>query len=174
MFPSHSPKRLANNDFDESYLQQIEIEKFLSRKKEKDLLEELMAKPEIMEIKPERPAEPVSEFFMDKVESLREKISHLNREIDTRFQMREQFKKEIEYQIRECAFSLRQFSPLALGYNVGVDMKRNLLERQLAGLRKDKRNVELRAWADITDLRKELRRLLDDYRDALRRYRMVG
>jgi hypothetical protein len=171
-FP-HSPKRLANNDFEENYLQQIELDKFLSQREEKDLLEELLAKPEVLEIKPEQPAEPVTEFFMDKVESLREKINHLNREIDIRFQLRQKFREQIEYQIRECAFSLRQFQTFGVGYNIGVDQKRNHLERQLLTLRKDKRNVELRAWADITELRKELRSVLDEDKSALRRYRMV-
>jgi len=48
-----------------------------------------------------------------------------------------------------------------------------MLERQLTNLRREKRAVELRAWEDIVDIRKELRKVLEDYRDALRRYRMV-
>jgi len=52
-------------------------------------------------------------------------------------------------------------------------MKRNLLDRQLANLRKEKRSVELRAWEDIVALKKDLRSVLEEYRDALRRYKMI-
>lgn len=164
---------IYNNKFEERYILQLELDKILSEKKEKDIIEDLIARPEIIEIKPEKPPEPVSDFFMDKINSMREKINHLNNEISTRFHMRGKFQKEIDYQIRECAFSLEQFKFWGLGYNRGVDMKRNLLERQLANLRKEKRGVELRTWEDIINLRKELRKVLDEYKDALRRYRMI-
>jgi len=68
---------------------------------------------------------------------------------------------------------LSQFHFWGIGYNRGVDRKRNMLERQLTNLRRERRAVELRAWEDIVDIRKELRKVLEDYRDALRRYRMV-
>jgi len=157
----------------ERYLLQHELDKILSAKKEKDLLEDLIARPELIEIKPEKPAEPISEFFWDKIDGLRKKIDHLNKEISSRFQMKEKFQKEIDYQIQECAFSLKQFQFWGLGYNRGVDMKRNLLERQLANLRKERRGVELRTWEDIISLRKELRNALEEYKAAVRRYRMV-
>ena len=70
-----------------------------------------------------------------------------------------------------CLFSLSQFHFWGIGYNKGVDMKRNLLERQLSTLRRERRAVELKAWADIVNIRKELRRTLEEYKDAIRRYR---
>jgi hypothetical protein len=171
-FPDSSGHPL-NGDFEENYLQQLALEEFLGRKKETDLLEALMKKPEIIELPTERPAEPVSDFFMDRVKSLREKIGHINEEIETRFLLRDKFRQEIEYQISEAAFSLRQFHNFSVGVNIGIDQKRNHLERQLLTLRRDRRNVELRTWQDVISLRKELRGLIDEYKNALRRYRMV-
>jgi hypothetical protein len=163
-----------DEDFGDEYLMRLEIEKVLSKKKEKDLLEDLLAKPElIIGLEPEKPPEPIAEYFTGKIDSLRERIGHLNQEIDARFKFKEKFLKEVDCQIQDCAFSLSQFHFWGIGYNKGVDMKRNLLERQLSTLRRERRAVELKAWADIVNIRKELRRTLEEYKDAIRRYRIV-
>ncbi|MDD5242460.1 MAG: hypothetical protein PHU49_00440 [Syntrophorhabdaceae bacterium] len=163
-----------DEDFGEEYLMRLEIEKVLSQKKEKDLLEELLAKPElIIGLEPEKPPEPIAEYFTGKIDSLKERISNLNQEIDARFQFKKKFLQEIDYQIRESAFSLSQFHWHSVGYNKGIDQLRLALQRQLSSLRRDRRAVELKAWADIVNIRKELRRTLEEYKDAIRRYRIV-
>jgi len=64
--------------------------------------------------------------------------------------------------------SLEQFSGWGVGYNTGVDVKRNHLERMLLQLRNDRRAAVLSAWQDLTRMRKELREAWNMYRDSRR------
>ena len=70
---------------------------------------------------------------------------------------------------RQAAFSLGEFKFWGLGYNTGVDVKRNMLERQLADFRREKRRIELQGWEDIIGLRKDLRKVLDEYKTLVTR-----
>lgn len=162
----------TNNDkFGDWYLLDLEIEEIAKLKKKKNLLEELSAfvEPGIEERKPKE----LTEFFTYKLKGLRESIDQINKEISTRFEMKQQFDKELDYQICKAAFSLEQFKFWGLGYNIGVDVKRNMLERQLADFRKEKRRIALQGWEDIISLRKELRKALEEYKSLLRRKNAV-
>lgn len=55
-----------------------------------------------------------------------------------------------------------------MGYNTGVDVKRNHLERQLQQLRTERRAAELRTWDDLVRLRKELREAVREYESKKR------
>lgn len=162
----------TNNDkFGDWYLLDLEIEEIAKLKKKKNLLEELSAfvEPGIEERKPKE----LTEFFTYKLKGLRESIDQINKEISTRFEMKQQFDKELDYQICKAAFSLEQFKFWGLGYNIGVDVKRNMLERQLADFRKEKRRIALQGWEDIISLRKELRKAMEEYKSLLRRKNAV-
>jgi len=151
-----------------------EIDEILKAKKEKDLLEQLSVKPEILkpgEIR--KPTEPVSEYFYEKLRTTTETIEKLAEEIRTRKEFTDRFLYQLDYEIREAAFSLEQFKTWGIGYNTGVDVKRNFLERMLANLRKERRATELRAWEDIITLRKDMREALSEYRELLRRDKLV-
>lgn len=158
---------IANNKFGDRYLLDLEIEEIKKKKKKRDLLEELFT-PVEPRIKDRKPKE-LPDFFTYKLRDLRESIDQINKEISNRFEMKQQFEKELDYQILKAAFSLEQFKFWGLGYNTGVDVKRNMLERQLADFRKEKRRIELQGWEDIISLRKELRKALEEYKILLRR-----
>jgi hypothetical protein len=113
---------------------------------------------------------PVDEYLYERVEALADHIRQLREELDTRVELQDYFLSQLDYQIRESAFSLSQFSPWGVGYNSGVDVKRNFLERQLPRLREERRATELKAWQDVTDIRKELREAENEYR-AMTRHR---
>jgi len=85
-----------DNRFNEGYLLQINLEKILREKEEKDIIEDLIARPELIELKPEKPPEPIADFFESKISHFKDKIDQLNKEISTRFQMKDKFKKEID------------------------------------------------------------------------------
>ncbi len=83
--------------------------------------------------------------------------------------MKGEFDNELDYQISRAAFSLSEFNRWGLGYNTGVDVKRNMLEKQLADLRREKRRTELQCWEDIISLRKDLRKTAEEYNGLLNR-----
>ena len=96
-------------------------------------------------------------------------MDQINKEIYLRFEMKNKFDTELDYQISRAAFSLGQFKFWGLGYNTGVDVKRNMLERQLADFRREKRRIELQDWEDIIGLRKDLRKVLEEYKTLITR-----
>lgn len=114
---------------------------------------------------------PVDYVLTEKLYSLRRNIEHIRKEIRTRWQIKERFQKEMDYQISESAFSLKNLQK-GLGYNTGVDMKRNSLEMELLRLRSERRSHALRTWKDIIGLRKELREAMKEY-EMLKRMRRV-
>jgi len=156
-----------DNHFGDWYLLNLEVEKLLASKKKKDLIEELF-KPE--KIEPEKiPPLEASDFIENRIKDLKGTMDQINKEIHVRFEMRNKFDKEMEYQILKAAFSLGEFKFWGLGYNTGVDVKRNMLERQLADFRREKRRIELQGWEDIIGLRKDLRKVLDEYKMLITR-----
>jgi hypothetical protein len=157
----------GDDNYGDRYLLNLELEELRRKRKEKTLLEKLIEKDEERQ-EPGKPKE-VAEFFAYKLKDLGETIDQLNKEIGTRLEMKQTFDAELDYQINKAAFSLGQFKFWGLGYNTGVDVKRNMLERQLADFRREKRRIELQGWEDIISLRKELREALEEYDSLLRR-----
>lgn len=162
---------INNDKFGDWYLLDLEIEEIAKLKKKKNLLEELSApeEPRAEEWKPKE----LEDFFTYKLQDLKGTVGQINKEISTRFEMKQEFEKELDYQISKAAFSLEQFKFWGLGYNTGVDVKRNMLERQLADFRKEKRRIELQGWGDIISLRKDLRKALEEYKTLLKRKNML-
>lgn len=157
----------GDDNYGDRYLLNLELEELRRKRKEKTLLEKLIEREEVGQ-GAEKPKE-FAEFFIYKLKDLGKTIDQLNKEIRTRLEMKQTFDAELDYQISKAAFSLEQFKFWGLGYNTGVDVKRNMLERQLADFRREKRRIELQGWEDIISLRKELREALEEYNSLLRR-----
>jgi hypothetical protein len=104
------------------------------------------------------------DFIESRLKELRSTIGQLNKQIYLRVEMKKQFDEEMEYQLSRAALSLSHFKFWGLGYNTGVDVKRNMLERQLVDFRKEKRKTELQCWEDMISLKRELRTILDEYK----------
>jgi len=151
-----------------------QAQELLESRKVRDLLEELSLLPEFARAPEEiKPIEPFDVYFSEKIDSLRYSVQQVSAEITTRHEFANKFLYQIDYQIRECASSLAEFNRWGLGYNTGVDKKRNHLERMLSDLRKERRATELRCWDDIVALRKDMRNTLSEYKDILRRGRLL-
>jgi len=160
------------DNYGDEYLLDLELEEIIKSKKTKSLIEELF---ETEKVEIEKPAaEDVANFIDNRLQDLKITINQINKEIYSRFEMKKIFDHEIEYQITKAAFSLSQFKFWGLGYNTGVDVKRNMLERQLADFRREKRRTELQCWEDIIGLRKDLRKALDEYKILIRRKNAVA
>jgi len=159
-----------DNGFGESYLLDLEIETLTKSKKKKDLCEELFPSEISREpSKEKREPKEFADFFTYKIKDLRENIDHIKKEISVRFKMKKEFDKELNYQLSKAAFSLSEFKRWGLGYNTGVDVKRNMLEKQLTDFRREKRRTELQCWEDIISLRKDLRDVFEEYKVLLNR-----
>jgi hypothetical protein len=145
----------------------LDYERFVKPKRKKDLNEALV-KPEDIYPKNE-PQHEATDFIENRMKDLKGKIDQINKEINLRFEMKNQFDEQMEYQLSRATFSLGQFKFWGLGYNTGVDVKRNMLEKQLVDFRKEKRRTELQCWEDIISLRKELRAVIEEYKMLARR-----
>jgi hypothetical protein len=154
-------------DQDDSYLWDLEFAAAKRRSvKKRDLFEELLAGVTEKEL----PASTfdLNRYFSDRVETAREWADQMGRDLHARAALASGFLREIDEQLTYLQCSLERFSGWGVGYNTGVDVKRNHLERQLQQLRAERRMTELRAWDDIVRLRKELRGAVNEYRSAQR------
>ena len=115
------------------------------------------------------PEDEAQAYLIGKLKDAGATIDHMEQEAVARAQLHEESVQEIDYQISKAAFSLDQFSHWGIGYNTGVDVKRNFLERELSNFRKERRSTLLRTWEDIATLRKEFREAVAEYKALLSR-----
>ena len=148
-----------------------ELDEILRRRRVKRVAEKLVR--EAPRIEAESSKDPTDQLMGERLAISREQIAHHKQELDTRQELQDYFLARIDYQITEAAFSLSELQSWGVGYNTGVDVKRNFLERQLAQLRKDRRDTELRTWEDVVQIRKGLREALKEYRELRQRYKMM-
>ncbi len=148
-----------------------ELDEILKSRKVKRVVEKLLE--ELPHVEPDRSDSPTDQYFTERLTAASKRESQLKQEIDTRVELHDYFLDRLDYQITEAAFSLSELSPWAIGYNRGVDTTRNFLERQLAQLRRERRDTELKAWEDIVGLRGTLREARGEYRELLRRYQLL-
>lgn len=125
-------------------------------------------------LRPERkplpePEDEAQAYLIGRLKDARVVIDQLEGEAQARAQLQDETIREIDYQISKAAFSLDQFHHWGIGYNTGVDVKRNFLERELSNFRKDRRSTLLRGWEDIARVRKEFREAVVEYKSLLNR-----
>lgn len=153
----------------EEYLLNQKFEQVLKSKEAEDFLQKLAEAPIETEPRPpEKFLEPVTYYFEERLSKLRQNVHGLQQELETRRELHARSAEEIDYQIGRAAFSLEEFRFWGIGYNRGVDIKRNFLERQLADVRHKRRQEELRFWDDLVGARSKLRDALGEHRDKLR------
>jgi len=165
---------LDEDRFSDWYQLDKQLQQLLESREVKDLLGEFSQPPEVARPPEEmRAIEPFDVYFSEKLSSLKDTIDQISEEMTTRHEFAGRFLYQIDYQIRECAFSLAEFNSWGVGYNTGVDKKRNHLERMLNDLRKERRAAELRCWEDVVALRKDMREALAEYKEIVRRGEML-
>jgi hypothetical protein len=128
-------------------------------------------------LEPEQPqgygAGLVDGYLRSRVEDAGLDVHQLQDEIVSRRRMLDRQLGEIDYQISRAAWSLKQLD-FRVGYNSGIDFKRNWTERELANLRRERRSLKLRCWEDIVTLRRQLREAVKQYRDSAARKELMG
>ncbi len=108
-------------------------------------------------------------YLIGKLKDARTVVDQLAGEALARGQLQDESLSEIDYQVSRAALSLDRFAGFGVGYNTGVDIRRNQLERELSNLRKERRSTLLRTWEDIAALRKEFREAVAEYKLLLSR-----
>lgn len=114
-----------------------------------------------------------SEFFKGKLTSLRGQIEEIDDELETRKVIHKELVTEIDHQILSASLFLDKLKHWAIGYRVGVDMERNLWERQVADLTKQKRMEMVRLWKDSSGLKEDRRELLHEYKEVYKRQHLL-
>ena len=115
------------------------------------------------------PQDEAQAYLIGKLKDARSTVDQLEEEALARAKLQDESLAEIDYQISRAALSLDHFTGFGVGRNVGVDIKRNQLERELSNLRKERRSTFLRTWEDIASLRKEFREAVVEYKSLLSR-----
>jgi len=116
-----------------------------------------------------QPEDEAQAYLIGKLTDARSALGQLEEEALARAQLHEESLREIDYQISRAALGLDQFTGWGIGYNTGVDIKRNQLERELSNLRRERRSTLLRTWEDIANLREEFREAVAEYKSLLDR-----
>ena len=147
---------------------EAEWRKILDGDVPEDLVSSLEA--ELTEGEPSTLDDELAVLFSDQFRRSERHLSEAADETDVRLRLHRQAREEIAYQILCCQSSLSQFTGWGIGYNTGVDVKRNFLEKQLADLRRERRSLEVRAFDDLRRLRSDLREATAGH-DSLR-YRL--
>ncbi len=157
--------------FSVRYLFELEMERLRKKPRPPDPVRDLLAIPTD---EPAAAGDALDDYLGHRSRRLERAVSEMRDELFTRIELRDRTLEQIDYQISRAAFSLKTFTGFGLGYNTGVDVRRNLLERQLTDLRRQRRHEELNAWEDVVTVRKELRRAQDELADAERRSQLAS
>lgn len=158
-------KDIYNHDFEF-----IPFDNYL-RADEKGLEERIEESPDdIKEVK--------DEYFLKDV--LTEKIRFLREiltEIDNQMKDRETLKEKILIKINKGICYLRtqiyEIDSWGYGNNKSIDLRRSKIEKEVEALKKQKRDELRESWRDIALLRKEHREFFHQYRNALRRVKVI-
>ena len=118
-------------------------------------------------------ADHAQSYVVGLLRDTRTTIRQLGEEALARAEVHDQTVREVDYQISRAALSLDRFTGWTVGYNTGVDIKRNHLERELSSLRKERRSALVRTWKDIAALRKEFREAVAQYKSLLGRLQLL-
>ena len=108
-------------------------------------------------------------LLSDKIDLLREQIQDIKDEITLRKQLANTAITEIDEQI--CKTRTLSYELDTCGASRG---KRADLEKQIQALEIEKQNQKIQCWNDIESLKRELRQLKKEYREATRRASVAG
>lgn len=157
---------MVNNEY--RYWYKLELES-LPEPEAEDELDILSERPET---KPLPTTEPIARYFDTRMLGIRQSIDQINDEIVSRKHLMDHSLDQVDYQISRASLNLGQLV-FRIGYNRSIDMTRNVLERELANLRRERRATRLRFWEDVVQLRRELREVTAEYRNTLRKMELA-
>lgn len=116
----------------------------------------------------------VAGSFEKRLKILSEAIEELNLDIQERQRKSQQVHDRIDDEISHLEFVLKDLETWKLGQVDVIETRRLGLERELFNLRQQKRSEYVRAWSDISTLKRKRRDFIVDYENMLRTRDMIG
>ena len=107
------------------------------------------------------------------IEALKEWIEEVSQEIETRKELKRELVSKLQDGVESVRSLVDEVEHWEPGYKPSVNGRRTNLEKECLALKREERLQELNAWRDISMLRRQLRELLKEYKEALRRKDLV-
>ena len=107
------------------------------------------------------------------LETLKEWVEEVCQEIESRKELKRELVSKLQDGVESVRSLLDEIERWEPGYKPSVNGRRTNLEKERLALKREERLQELNAWRDISMLRRQLRELLKEYREALRRKDLV-
>lgn len=115
----------------------------------------------------------LKEVLTDKISLLEEILKDLDEQIKDREYLKDSIVKKFDEGICYLRTKLYEIDSWELGKNRTIDSRRSKIEQELEQLKSQKRTEARECWRDIALLKKEKREFFKEYRDALRRVKVI-
>jgi len=166
---------LANNNFYDKDNEFIPIDKYLKpyeeRKNEESLEKKIVSSPG--EIDKSEDKGFLKEILTDKISFLKQFLSEIDEQIHDRENLKDKILDKIDKGMCYLHTKLYEIETWGLGRNKNIDTRRTQIEKELEALKSQKRDETRESWRDISLLKKEHREFFHEYRNALRRVKVI-
>ena len=115
----------------------------------------------------------LSKLMSQDVQTLKQWMDEVSREIESRKELKLELVSRLRDSVDEVQSLIDGIEHWEPGYRPSVDGRRTGLEKEFLSLGREERLQELNAWRDISILKRQLRELLKEYMEALRRRDML-
>jgi len=109
----------------------------------------------------------IESSFTRKLDLIKNCINDITSEIEERNELHVQLSANMDSQLKNTEFFLDDFIKLRKGTMYHPDKRIQFFESQINKLKHEKRKEESGIWRDITELKRELRVLLKEYRNGI-------
>ena len=123
---------------------------------------------------PSEGSDAVDNLLASRLEGLQQNIQRIRYQLDRREELKRQNIYEIDREMMKRKTELFECEKWMPGTNKIIERRRGDLEKQLQQMQKEKRLEEVASWRDHQRLLKDLREIMDDYRDVFRRRDLVS
>lgn len=122
------------------------------------------------------PAEQELQSVLDeRLQNLQEALDELDRAVADRNSLNQRFRDQIRKEMKEVLYQLDHLNPpWKTGFHPELEFFRLSLHKSLTSRRKDIRAEELKYWEHITNLLKDKRKILDEYKALAGTKRRLG
>lgn len=115
----------------------------------------------------------LEEILSDKAEFLKQILGQIDQQITDREMIKESIARKIDKGICYLRTKLYELDTWQLGKNRNIDTRRAQLDKELEALEAQKRDEARECWRDVALLKKEHREFSKEYRNALRRVKVI-
>lgn len=119
-------------------------------------------------------SDPIAQFVAGRLTIIKATVREVLEEIDHRDQLSTRVLEAIDKDELLQKERLFQVAPHgSVAFTIGDPRRRAAIESELSALRKERRHEEVACWKDVNTLKRDLRDLLQTYREELRRTKVI-